>query len=141
MFIWIVLIYSVALFVPTPHTITVESAPTGATLKLRSRELDSTPHELTVLWFPGRWLAPPLNTMKVRAPGYRPTKIRIGRGVGWQIAVDKALFWAPTSLKPFEMGHLNRLIGIEARNTHYVQMMRRHGRSGTWTPEDADRLK
>ncbi|MFT5680682.1 MAG: hypothetical protein ACI8RZ_001588 [Myxococcota bacterium] len=141
MFIWIALVYGTALLVPTRHTVTVESAPTGANIKHRGEWLENTPAEVTILWFPGRWLIPPLNTVRLRAPGYRPTQVRIGRGVGRQIALDKTLFWAPTSLKPFEMGHLNRLLGVDPRNTHYIQMMRRHGRSGTWTSEDAERLK
>jgi hypothetical protein len=136
MITWIVL--AAALLAPTRHTVTLESAPTGANIKHRGEWVENTPAEVTILWFPGRWLIPPLNTVHLRSPGHRATEIRIGRGVGRQVVLDKALFWAPTSLKPFEMGHLNRLLGAASRSTHYVQMMRRHGRSGTWTPEDAE---
>ena len=135
---WIILAY---FLIPTQHTITVESTPHGANIKYQEEWLANTPTEMTFLWFPGRWLIPPINTVRAHAPGYRPTRFRIARGVGWQIAYDKALFWAPTSLKPFELGHLKRLAGVEPRNTHYLQMMRRHGRSGTWSIEDAERLK
>ena len=141
MLVWISLIYGASLLVPTPHTVVLQSAPPGANIKFRDEWVDNTPMELTILWFPGRWMIPGLNTVRVRAPGYRPARVRLGRGVGRQIAVDKALFWAPTSFKPLEWGHLERLVGAQTRNTHYLQMMRRHGRSGTWTTEDAERLK
>jgi hypothetical protein len=67
--------------------------------------------------------------------------VRIGRGVGRQIALDKALVLFPTSLRPLEWERHKRLLGLEARHIHAVQMMRRHGRSGTWTIEDAERMK
>lgn len=135
------LLYSAWLLTPTPHTVALESMPTGATVRHRGEMLESTPTEVTVLWFPGRWLVPPINTLSVRAPGYRPTRVRIARGAGLRIAIDKTLVFFPTSLRPLKWGHLQRLTGAEPRYTHYLQMMRRHGRSGTWTPEDAERLK
>jgi hypothetical protein len=141
MLTYLVLAYGAALLIPTRHTVIVESAPTGANLKLGGEWLENSPTEVTILWFPGRWLIPPMNTVKVRAPGYRPTQVRIGRGVGRRISVDKALFWMPTSLRPFELGHLSRLMGTRPRTTHYLSLMRRHGLSGTWSAEDAERMK
>lgn len=138
---WIVLAYGAWLLTPTPHTVAVESVPTGATIKHRGEVLESTPTEVTVLWFPGRGLIRPLNTLWVRAPGYRPARVGIGRGTSWRIAVDKTLVLFPTSLRPLQFGHVQKLAGVQPRNTHYLQMMRKHGRSGTWTPEDAERLK
>ena len=134
-------IYSASLLVPTPHTITLESVPTGANIKYRGEWRENTPAQVRIIWFPGRWLVPPLNTVRIRAPGYRPTRVRIGGGVGRQIALDKALIFFPTSLRPLEWQRHKRLLGLESRHVHSVHMMRRHGRSGTWTVEDAERMK
>ena len=49
--------------------------------------------------------------------------------------------WTTWTYMPWrwKWGHFNRLFGISPRYTHQVQLIRRHGRPGTWTPEDAER--
>ncbi len=121
------------------HQVTIESLPPGATVRQRGHPLkQGTPVELHTWWL---LVGCPGGRIQIRAPGYRSTDLRLCRGVGRQVAIDWALLWMPTAIQPLEFGHAARLMGLQTRHPHQVHLVRRHGQAGTWTEEDAHRLK
>jgi len=118
-----------------PHRVRIESDPTGTSVRLRQQDLGVTPLEVTLLWWPGRGWFP---STRLGAVGYRASHIAPFHHAGQQIAWDLLFFYIPTEVAPIRFGRARRLIGIEPRQIHHVEMMPKHGRSGTWTPEDAE---
>ena len=146
------------------HKVRIESNPPGAIVSIRGEELGPTPIEITTLYFPYRWYnygrereverggevervwRGGRTTVRIEAPGHRTGRVRMGRFAGRTVMADTLLFWLPdqfNGLAPWQWkwGHFNRLFGISPRHVHQVQLVRRHGRAGTWTPDDAERMK
>ena len=136
------------------HRVRIESSPPGAIVSIRGKELGATPLELTKVYFPFRWYFYGYRTenfwiggrmsARLESPGYRTGRIRIGKGAGASVLADTLLIAFPdefNGLAPWKWkwGHFNRLFGIAPRYTHRVQLIRHHGRAGTWEPEDAQR--
>lgn len=146
------------------HKVRIESSPPGAIVSIRGEELGPTPIEITTVYFPYRWYSygrqverkrdgetervwrGGRTTVRVEAPGHRTGRVRMGRFAGGSVLADTLLFWLPDQLNgpapwQWKWGHFNRLLGISPRHVHSVQLIRRHDRAGTWTPEDAERMK
>ena len=129
------------------HRVRIESDPPGAEVIIHGRSLGPTPVEVTMLWLPGRsWWLQDRSTARLDAPGYRDGRIRMGRHTMGAVFWDTLLFAIPDEFNgaapwKWRWGHLARLVGVDVRHTHKVELIRRHGRAGTWTPEDAERLK
>jgi len=129
------------------HRVRIESNPPGALVSVKGQELGTTPLELTTFYFPLRWYNfNGRTTVQLEAPGYRPGRIRMGRGAGRRVFWDTVLVLLPDQFNgplpwQWRWGHLTRLVGLSPRYTHQVELIRRHKRAGTWTPEDAERLQ
>ena len=128
------------------HRIRIESDPAGAAVDLRGKDRGATPVEVTTFWFPMSWWFYDYSTVSVEAPGFRDGKVRVGRKAGRQIMWDYLLILFPDEFNgvapwKWRWGHFTRVIGVDVRHTHQVQLVRHHGRAGTWEPEDAERAR
>ncbi len=108
-------------FIACRHQIEVKTLPASATLYHKDKELGDTPVEITFWWFPFR---PFPITAKLN--GYRPMKFEAGNSLSSRL-IMRDIFGL----------RIKRLLGIETRNIHTIQLIREHGPAGTWTPEEA----
>ena len=107
------------------HHVQLESTPVGADVYLGEEHIGNTPMTMTMWWFPGRKLP-----VELRLNGYRNLPVRLDRGISTQgVLVELLLFRYRT------------LLGREVRSTHRFQLIREHGPAGTWSPNDAKRMK
>ena len=104
------------------HRVYIETTPPGATVTMSGEKLGVTPLDDRMWWYPFR----PMEA-RVVMPGYRTVRLDLSERVGpWVLAGDM--------VRPWRWG---RLVGVQHRGRHEVVMIRNHGPSGTWTPEDA----
>lgn len=126
------------------HKVQVISDPAGATVSWGDKDKGPAPTPVVTLWFPYRWYFYNISTIEVSAPGYRSTRVRVGRDMFWRILADYVFFIVPERDPDpdrwIRWGHFRRMVGIDPRVTHRTQLIRAHGRAGTWDPEDAQRL-
>lgn len=104
------------------HRVRVSSQPPGAEVRFRGRLVGTTPCEFTTLWAPLRRM-----NVQLRLPGQRTTTLHLNDDTG-------PLRLIGDILRPWRWA---RLVGRQVRTEHDVVLVRRHGRAGTWTPEDA----
>lgn len=127
------------------HRVQIVSNPANATVSKRGKELGPAPVEVTTLWFPFRWYFYDISTIEVDAVGYRSVRIRVGRNMFGKVLADYLFFLIPERHpdpeKWIRWGHFRRMVGLDPRVIHRAELIRSHGRAGTWTPEDARRLK
>lgn len=105
------------------HRVAITSDPVGAEVKYGRKSKGVTPTEFTAFWWPYRKME-----ARVKVPGYRTVTVRLQPDVG-----PMRLFWEAITFR------WRRLAGVDVRTEHQVVMVRRHGRVGTWTPEEAKR--
>ncbi len=104
------------------HKVHIDTTPPGATVTMSGKKLGVTPLDDRMWWYPFR----PMEA-RVVMPGYRTVQLDLSEPVGpWVLAGD--------IVRPWRWG---RLIGVQYRGRHEVVMIRIHGQSGTWTPEEA----
>jgi len=104
------------------HRVQVSSQPPGAEVRFRGKAVGTTPCEFTTLWVPLRRM-----NVQLRLPGQRTTTFHLNDDTGpFRLLGDV--------LRPWRWA---RLVGAQVRTRHEVVLVRRHGRSGTWSPEDA----
>ena len=107
------------------HQIRIESTPPGAAITVNDKAVGVTPADITTIWWPMRKLP-----VSVSLPGYRKVNFNAGRAIRvYEIIADILSF---RTLK---------LLGKSPRRTHQIIMIRRHGRVGSWTPDDARRMR
>lgn len=106
------------------HRTVIQADVPGAEVRRGKRALGPAPQELVVVWVPFR-----PHKLQVSAPGYRTATVNLYRDVG-PIRLLGELLWPP---------RWGQLVAQRPRSVHEVVMVRRHGRSGTWTAEDAQR--
>ena len=107
------------------HHVQLESTPVGADVYLGEEHLGNTPMELTLWWHPGRKLP-----LELRLNGYRTLPVRLDRSISLRVVTTELLLF-----------RYQQLLGKKTRATHRFQLMREHGPAGTWSPDDAKRLK
>jgi hypothetical protein len=107
------------------HRIRVESFPPGATVYHKNNDIGTTPLEKTIIWYP--FLQIP---MEIRLPNYRSVNFNAQD----QLSVRKI------TLDIFTFRY-KKWLGIEPRVVHNIYMIREHGPTGTWTPEDAKKTR
>jgi hypothetical protein len=104
------------------HRTLITSEPPGAEVRFKGRTVGNTPLELRTVWFPGTRAS-----FQVRMPGHRPATIRLRDDVSvWKLFGELLTPW-----------HIPRWWNGQVRVRHEIVMVRRHGRAGTWRPEDA----
>jgi len=103
------------------HRVVIKSDPPGAEVRFKGKVVGVTPVELrtTLVPFASR-------TAKVKLAGLRVVTVRLGRDTGPLRLLGEAL-----------TGRWGRLAGVAPRREHEVIFVPVHGRSGTWTPEEA----
>jgi hypothetical protein len=104
------------------HRVRVSSQPPGAEVRYRGKVVGATPCEFTTLWVPFRKM-----NVQLRLPGRRTTTMHLNRDTGPFRLLGEVL-------TPWRWG---RFVGRQVRADHQLVMVRKHGRAGTWTPEDA----
>lgn len=138
------------------HRVRIESTPPGAVVSIRGEELGPAPIEITTLYFPYRWYffgqrtengwRGGRTTVKLEAPNYRHGRVRMGKHAGWAVLMDYLLLPFPDEFNGpapwmWKWGHINRILGRTPRTIHEVHLIRKHGAAGSWTPEDAERMR
>lgn len=118
------------------HRVRIESSPAGATVTYRKESLGPTPVEFVAVWFPLRALILP-RPVVVDAAGYRQGQVYVNRNMFWQELTDGILCVLP----PYQDTRCKEVFNKLPSTTHEALLIRDHGRSGTWTPEDAQRLQ
>lgn len=106
------------------HRVALDSAPSGARVAYRGSPRGVAPSELQVLWLPFRKME-----VEVSLVGYRDLTIDLQGDVGPVRLLGELL-------RPWKW---DRWWGGEVRTHHELQLVRVHGRAGTWTPDDARR--
>jgi len=107
------------------HRVKLESIPSGATIYYQGKELGATPLEHTFTWWPKKQLK-----VKAKLPNYLPMTIDVGNTMSlFQPVADILFFRQP------------RLWGYSIRSTHQYIMIRRHGPIGSWTPQEAQKMR
>ena len=108
-------------FTACRHQIEVKSLPSSAMISHKGTELGATPVEITFWWYPFRPFP-----LEVELSGYRTMEFNAGQALSTRLVMRDVL-------------HLQwrKLIGIETRNVHTIQLIREHGPAGTWTSKDA----
>ena len=103
------------------HRVMLDSDPPGATIKMNGEMVGVTPTELKVTWVPFTD-----NTIQLRMPKRRVVTMDLHDdfGVG-------RLTW---EILTFQYG---KLLGKKPRIHHRAHFVRKHGPSGTWSPEEA----
>jgi hypothetical protein len=107
------------------HRITIESSPPGARVALGKKSLGTTPLEVAAWWWPRRRLP-----LSIQLPGYRKLEADAAMHLRMRhIAGDfVGLRWAVC-------------LGLKPRSTQQFILVRQHGAAGTWTEEDAKRMR
>ena len=103
----------------------IESTPPGATVTINDQAAGVTPLKVNTTWWPFRKIP-----VSIDLPGYRPFKFHAGKAV--------RLYHIVADILSFRMF---RLFGLKARNNHHIMLIRRHGRVGSWSPEDAKKMR
>ena len=107
------------------HRVKLESIPSGATIYYNGKELGSTPLEKTFTWWPTKNI-----TLKAKLPNYLPMTINVSKTM---------VLWLP--LTDIVFFRQKRIWGVTPRTTLQYIMIRRHGPIGSWTAEEAKKLK
>lgn len=91
-------------------------------LSHKGKELGTAPVEIAFWWFPFRPFP-----IKAELKGYRTMEFEAGSSLSTRLIMR-------------DIFHLRakRLLGLETRNIHTIQLIREHGPAGTWTSEDAN---
>lgn len=106
------------------HRVALDSAPAGARVTYRGKPTGVVPSELNVLWLPFRKME-----VEVSLVGYRKMTVDLQKDVGPVRLLGELV-------RPWKW---DRWWGGEVRTHHDLQLVRVHGRAGTWNPEDARR--
>ena len=107
------------------HRVKLESIPSGATVYYNGKELGSTPLEKTFTWWPTKNLK-----LQAKLPNYLPMTIDVSETMGLYQPITDIIFFRH-----------KRLWGVSPRSTHQYIMIRRHGPAGSWTAEDAKKMR
>lgn len=118
---WAVLSVTLCLSPGCTRKVLLLSSPPGAEVRYRGQTVGVTPVELKVPGIPGR------RTARLSANGYRTVEVNLGNDLRPRYFLGD-LLWPP---------RWRRLVGVEARS-HEVILVPRHGRAGTWTPDDVE---
>ena len=105
------------------HRVRVQSDPPGAMIRVGREVVGPAPQDVRFLWWPFR----PLK-VRVAAQGDRPVVIQVNQNVGPMRFLGELLTF-----------RYKRLLGLTPRATVEVILVREHGASGTWLPEDIRR--
>ena len=109
-------------FAACRHQIEVKTLPSSAMISHNGQELGAAPVEITFWWFPFRPFP-----ITAELNGYRSMKFQAGDSLSTRL-IMRDIFGL----------RIKRLLGVETRNIHTIQLIREHGPAGTWTPEDAN---
>lgn len=99
----------------------IESAPIGAQVVEGDQVLGLTPIDLSRRWWP--WHKLPII---VRERGFRSVSVDLSKTIGpWRLTGEVLTFrW-------------RRLLGKVPRQIHRIELLKEHGKVGTWSPDEA----
>ena len=103
----------------------IESTPSGASVYVGSKKIGETPLSHTAKWRPKKKIP-----LRIQLPGYRPITIDAGKDLGY--------LRFGSDLMHFRYGVL---LGQKTTSTTHTLLIRKHGKVGTWRPQDAKRQR
>ena len=107
------------------HKVELTSLPSGAAIYHGKKELGFTPMVETFWWWPGRRIE-----LTAKLPRYRNLTINASNSISsWKVTKD------------FIGVNYFNLVGYNIRGHHQYVLIRNHSPAGSWTAEDAQKLR